>query len=323
MIWVAVFKELQIGNIQDPNKLMKKLYLFGEELRQTFRNLDEDNMSSAYLDHISERNEKTRTIKFDADGLQISFENTQNKTKTSLEQDTKKVELLVTRGTVVETMLSRMELYGESIHLTTGHVTFDAENFKLDIDGNAEFTGSITGGTMKIGTGFAVDSEGNVVIEGDLNVSLLNPTDGVVVGGDVEVEGDEGYGYCTIGGELSGEDAFVYGKLSCSRVKYSSDERLKIGVIDISPVTAEDLLRQMEPVEFVYKASGIRSMGFIAQNMYLGQETAGVNLPLVKRQGRYLKLPYDSYGALYAAVIQENQRRIDAVRQQLEKRKVG
>ncbi len=319
VICVAVFKELNIGNETDLKKIMKTFYRFGEELRFTFRNLDEGNLSKSYLDHMEERAELTRSIKFDAEELQIRFENTADETYSSLEVSAGNVELLVARGKVVETMLSRIELYGEHINLETGRITVDAENFTLDMAGNATFAGAITGGTMTLGEGFAVDATGHAVIEGNLQCNLLNPKKGVVAGGDVEIESSEDYGYCTVGGTLSGEDAFVYGSLSCSKVKYTSDKRAKRDIHKLDCDLVSALLGNIVPVEFDYKRSGMHAMGFVAQEVLRAQIISNADLPLIKRTNSYLKIPYDSYGAVYAAAIQKNQERIDRILEELEK----
>ena len=136
---MSVFKELVLSKEEDKKSLVKKLYRFSEDLKFTLSNLDEDNFSRSFLDWESEKKSLTRTIKHDADGLQIKFEDLEADSYGELEQSAEYIKLLVNRGSVVETMLSRMELYGEHIDLKTGHVTIDANNMKLDAAGNAMF----------------------------------------------------------------------------------------------------------------------------------------------------------------------------------------
>ena len=69
---------------------------------------------------------------------------------TSLEQTREKISLLVDSGDVVNTMLSRMELYGEYITLKTGQVIIQAQNMTLDKAGNAYFSGDIIGGSINM-----------------------------------------------------------------------------------------------------------------------------------------------------------------------------
>lgn len=57
---------------------------------------------------------------------------------------------------------------------------------------------------------------------------------------------------------------------------------------------------------------------YIAQDVYLTQEN-GENALGVNRSGKYLELPYVAYSALYAKGIQENQKRINKLKEQIKK----
>lgn len=303
---MAVFKELIIGKDEKKEELVRKLYRFSEDLRFTLSNLDDDNFSKEFLDLEKMKKGKTAIVKHDSEQLQLRFEDLIKDTYAELDQSEELIKLLVSKGSVVSTMLSRMELYGEHIDLRTGHFTIDANNLKVDAAGNATFTGSITGGSMKIGTGFAVDSSGYSVIQGDLVCNLLNPKNGTTTaGGTVTVEDDDGYGGCTIGGSLTGSDAYIMYSLSCKRVRETSDSRKKM---DVKPLTAD--LDAFAPVSYRFKNSGIRSMGFIAQELK------------TEKTGETLKLEYGQLGAVWAAMIQDNQKHIDAIKKELRRRHV-
>ena len=202
-------------------------------------------------------------------------------------------------------MLSRMELYGEHIDLKTGHVTIDANNMKLDAAGNATFSGTITGGTMHLGNNFAVDASGHAVLQGDLRCNLLNPKKKTTVGGDVTVEGSEGYGYCTVGRTLTGSEAYIVDSLSCKKVTETSDARLKRNVTMLSVPD----LTGISPVSWKFKKTGRKSIGFIAQEL---------DKPV--RKNERLHVEYGEMGAMWAAAIQDNQRRIDRIRRKIEGR---
>lgn len=303
---MALYKEITIAKDDDQKTLVKKLYRFSEDLRFTLSNLDEDNFSRDFLNWKHEREEKTRQMQRDSESMKIRFEDTEKEIYSEISQTEEKINMLVARGSVVATMLSRMSLYGEHIDLKTGHITIDAKNFKLDEEGNATFSGAITGGSMRLGTGFFVDGEGNAVIQGDLVCNLLNPKKGITVGGDVEVEGDEGYGYCTIGGELTGDDAFIMESLSCKRLKETSDARLKEKV---TPLLPPDMSRII-PVSYRFRRSKQKSMGFIAQEL---------EKPVQKKD--HMRVAYGQMGAMWVAAIQENQRRLDRIQKEIERRK--
>ena len=303
---MAVFKELVIGKDEKKGELVRKLYRFSEDLKFTLTNLDEDNFSKEFLNLEKTKKEKIATIKHDSEQLTLRFENLSEDTYAELKQSEESIKLLVSKGSVVSTMLSRMELYGEHIDLRTGHFTIDADNLKVDAQGNATFAGAITGGSMKIGTGFAVDSSGYSVIQGDLVCNLLNPKNGTTTaGGTVTVQDDDGYGGCTIKGTLAGSDAYVMYTLRCKRVKETSDARKKTEVKPLA-VSIKDFI----PVSYRFKKSNIKSMGFIAQELK------------PEKAGEMMKLEYGQLGAVWAAAIQQNQKRIDVMKEELRKRHV-
>ena len=136
---MAVYKPLVLGKDEtDIDKIMSKLYRFSRDLKSTLSNLSlEDNTDASVLDILDSRADKTRKISFSADGLTIDLQDYETGLHTSLEQTSEKISLLVDSGSVVETMLSRMELYGEYITLKTGEVIIQTQNMSLDRNGNA------------------------------------------------------------------------------------------------------------------------------------------------------------------------------------------
>ena len=164
---MAVYKGIQIDRDETVESLMKKLYQYNEDLKFTLSNLDlEDNFSKSTLNRIDARNEKVRELTFDGNGMKIDFENLKTWTETSITQSKESIKLLVDRGKVVETMLTRMEIYGDSIRLKSGQILIDAQNMKLDAAGNATFSGAINGGSIWLGNGkFWVNANGDCYIE--------------------------------------------------------------------------------------------------------------------------------------------------------------
>lgn len=308
---MAVYKDLVVKKEDDLESLMKKLYRWSEELRHTFANLDDDNMGQNYLDHRVQRDDRIREITWSSDGLKIRFENLETQTETSLEQAAEHIKLLVAKGDVVETMLTRMELYAEHIELHTGQVVFDTNNFQLDINGNGTFSGNVTGGTISIGERFAVDALGNAYINGSITVGLLNPRDEVSCG-ELEVDNSDGVVNVVVG-DISCDELYVSEQLSCQRVRFRSDSRLKEDVQTLGYVSR--ILEGIQPVTFRWSGTDRRDLGFIAQDMGVLQG----DLPLVGG-GEYLEIPYASYAALWAAGIQENQIRINALRERVMRR---
>lgn len=70
-------------------------------------------------------------------------------------------------GEVTENLNSELEITGNSISFTTGHLIIDANNVTLDSSGDATFSGKITGGSININDVFTVDSSGNTAITGN------------------------------------------------------------------------------------------------------------------------------------------------------------
>lgn len=216
---MAVYKEITVTKNDDQKSLAKKLYRYSEDLRFTLSNLDEDNFSREFLNWKHEREEKTRQMQRDSEKMKIRFENTEKEIYSEINQTEEEINMLVARGSVVSTMLSRMS--------------------------------------------------------------------------------------CTIGGELTGDDAFVMETLSCKRLKETSDARLKERIKELTPPD----MRRITPVAYRFRKSGQRSMGFIAQEL--------------KRPVRcepHMRVAYGQMGAMWAAAIQENQRRIDRIRKEIERR---
>lgn len=311
---MAVYKELVLDRKeQDPKKLMTKLYRFSEDLRFTLSNLEYgDNLGKNVIDILNERNGRVRKIDFDNEQLEISFRNAETDTYTALKQQADAIELLVEKGGVVNAMMTRMELYKESIHLKTGQVVFDSTNMKIDALGNAEFTGNILGGSININNRFIVYENGDCYIDDALTVSTLNPTRGVYAAG-MEVYNDAGV-INTVTGTVSSWETYVTGILSCNRVRFNSDQRLKDGIREISPEQAADVVRSLTPYSFRFRDSRRESIGYIAQDVY---GSSGQELPMVGRSGRYLQIPYQNYGAVYAAAIQHNQLRIERLKKRV------
>lgn len=131
--------------------------------------------------------------------------------------------MLVATGDVVNEMLTRMEMYGEYIRLTSGHLVIDAENMKLDKPGNAYFSGNITGGSININNRFTVSSSGDVYIDDALTTTTLNPARAIVAA-NMEIYNDDDY-INVIGKAATCSELYVSENLNCRKVRYTSDKR--------------------------------------------------------------------------------------------------
>lgn len=311
---MAVFKPMIIQkNETDIGKVVRQLYRFSEDLKYTISNLSlEDNISNDVLNSITDRNNKVRKIQFSTDALNIEYDDYASSVQTKLSQSSESIQLLVATGNVVHEMLTRMEMYGEYIRLTSGHLIIDAQNMKLDKPGNAYFSGNITGGSININNRFAVSPSGDVYIDDALTTTTLNPAKAIVAA-NMEIYNDDDY-INVIGKAATCSELYVSENLNCRKVRYTSDKRKKQCIKDIEKADFAGLI----PVSYSFRDSGNRAIGYIAQDVYLTQEN-GKNALGVNRSGKYLELPYVVYSALYAKGIQENQKRINKLKEQIKK----
>lgn len=304
---MALFKPIQVTPDMDMKALMKRLYQFNEDLKFTLSNLDlDDNCSKAMLDELDQRNDMIRTIKWDADQLQIRYEDCKTGAITALTQAEDSIELLVDSGKVVETMLSRMEINGESINMTSGHLVIEAQNFTLNKQGDAYFSGTINGGSINIGNGkFIVYPNGDCYIDDELETETLNPSNGIYAA-ELEIYDDEEI-INYVSGQITADECYIIEELNCADVDQRSDGRMKTVIRQVGAEAAWKL----RPRVFSWKASGEREIGFVAQ------EVEAMGLPLVHENQGMKELPYANYVALLAAAVQQNQRRINRIKRRL------
>lgn len=314
---MAVFKPITLKKDESVDEMMTKLYRFSQELKCTLSNLSlDDNVDRTVLDVLEKRNEKTRTINFNADGLLVDLKDYATGMHTSLEQSHKKISLLVQAGGVVDAMLTRMEVYGEGITLKTGQVIIQAENMTLDKGGNAVFSGDILGGSINIVDRFKVYPGGECYIDGTLTTETLNPPAGVYANAlDIFNDNDV---INTVSGTILCDDSYISETLTCRRVNQRSDKTCKKNIKPISAQSAAEALRAILPSRYVFKDSGREGIGCMAQTIYRSQYE---KLPMVARNGKYLELPYSNYGAIYISVIQQNQKRIDLLKKEVQEAK--
>ena len=306
---MALYKPIRIDGDEDIKVLMKKLYRFNEDLRFTMSNLDLADNCPGILEKIDERDDMLRTINWDADQLHIQYDDLETSTTTSLRQSEDAINLLVSRGSVVDTLITRLDVYKESITLKSQQIVIDANNMTLDRAGNTVFTGNVTGGSIYIANGrFWVNQNGDCYIDDELITETLNPSDGIFAA-NLEVYNDEEY-VIYITDTINAGEAYISGELNCRQVRQRSDRRVKKNITGLNQSKCAKIVSQLQPKSFRFIDSGIPSIGFEAQDVYRIQD----DLPLVGRNGAYLEIPYGNCTALLAGAIQDNQRRIDRLK---------
>ncbi len=177
---------------------------------------------------------------------------------------------------------------------------------------------SFTAGSINLGNGaFEVDSNGKMSVSGTNNSSSIGcetlraigaNIDNLVVGGNSEFSGN------VVANDILAE------YIQCTRIYSSdageswSDARLKKDVAEIPTKVCYKIVKNLKPVEFTFKQTGSRHIGFIAQDVAKVLREENVNLPIVGELKGYLTLPYASYVALLAGALQEQGKEIKALR---------
>lgn len=106
-------------------------------------------------------------------------------------------------------------------------------------------------------------------------------------------------------------------EISCTQIYSSmagawwSDRRVKKNVVTIPSKVCMDVVRNLRPVSFEYRDSGMPSVGFIAQEVQQVIERCKIKLPLVSEHEGLLCIPYATYVSLLAGAVQEQQKQID------------
>ena len=233
--------------------------------------------------------------------------------KSSITQTAEQIALKVSKGEVTSQLNSELKITGNSIALTTGHFTINAKNMTLDKNGNATFSGSISGGSINIGNGqFTVDTNGNVVAK-SITASTSNASD--LRGIHIIVTGTVSGNYLDIrsGGTLSGtyDIDTIYSNDVWGQIHDTSDARLKKNVNHINSDIAIKIIKELNPVSFLYKKNDSPGMGFIAQEVKGICDKYGIELPLYEINRGIYSITYTNFISLIISVLQEIMRRMD------------
>lgn len=130
-----------------------------EQIGYCFSNIEpEENFSDqAYVDY-EEKYGSTASLAMSLDGFKQEFND-------AIEEFTRSAEMTLDGAKFKvkkQDLCSEISIQNESISFATGNIVIDTDNFKLNSDGTAVFSGSITGGSININHNFVVDSNGNV-----------------------------------------------------------------------------------------------------------------------------------------------------------------
>ena len=249
--------------------------------------------------------------------------NLENETTSQFTQTAEQISLKVSKGDVTSQLNSELKITGNSIALTTGHFTINAKNMTVDSDGNADFSGSITGatfngGSINIGSGnFTVNSAGSVEAkDAKITASTLSATgivyahNGVVCDGTMNADDIE-----ATNGAI---DDLVSGEIYCSGTvygsdwQYISDKRKKRDIEDLPPETCLNIIKRLRPVAYTLIDNGVRGTGFIAQEVNDISDSMGLDYSIVSYSEKHkmYTISYKNYIAILVGAIQKIQERL-------------
>ena len=101
---------------------------------------------------------KTATIIRNVDEVSATVTDLKTYTEAQIQILSDEISLKVSKGDVS----SELSLEPDKVTLSGNRLIVNSTNFKLDGNGNATFSGNITGGTINIGQNFSVDNAGNM-----------------------------------------------------------------------------------------------------------------------------------------------------------------
>ena len=254
--------------------------------------------------------------------------NLESETSSKFTQTAEQISLKVSKGDVTSQLNSELTITGNSINLTTGHFTINAKNMVVDSQGNADFSGNITGanitgasfngGSINIGSGnFTVSSGGIVEAKNaKITASSLNATGIIYAEDEIQCNGTVEADYIqATGGAI---DDFMSSEIYCSGTvwgsdwQYISDKRRKRNIENLPPDMCLEIINKLRPVAYTLIDNGIRGTGFIAQEVSKISNDMNLDCAIVNYSGKYemYTISYKNYIAILAGAIQEISRRL-------------
>ena len=181
---------------------------------------------------------------------------------------------------------------------------------------------TIKQGSIDLGNGaFKVTQNGVLTLEGTNNSSTIGCE--VLSAGHAEIQGDLNVGS---GAQFTGDVTMIdmsARDIQCNEIYSSvagewwSDRKLKRNIQQIPAKICLEIVRQLRPVSFVFKDNGIRSIGFIAQDVKKILKKMDLDLPIVNKHDGYFCIPYAVYVALLAGAVREQEKEISRIRREM------
>ena len=235
-------------------------------------------------------------------------------------QTAEQISLKVSKGDVTSELNSELTITGNSINLTTGHFTINAANMTVDAQGNATFSGNvtgatITGGSINIGGGkFTVSSAGIVRAEDAvITAATLNATGIIYAEEGISCNGDASFDYIYAG------EIYCPGPIT-GQINDISDRRIKEDISEVPLINCYKIVMGLNPVSFKYKNNQNNGVGLVAQEVLSLMKDLNVDYPLVNydpKRDMYM-IPYGGYISILAGAIQYQDDRLKKMEEKLE-----
>ncbi len=221
-------------------------------------------------------------------------------------QTAEQISLKVSKGDVTSELNSELTITGNSINLTTGHFTINAANMTVDAQGNATFSGNvtgatITGGSINIGGGKFTVSSGGIVRAEDavITAATLNATGIIYAEEGISCNGDASFDYLYAG------EIYCPGPIT-GQINDISDRRIKEDISEVPLINCYKIVMGLNPVSFKYKNNGSNGVGLVAQEVLSLMKDLNMDYPLVNYDSKrdIYMIPYGGYISILAGAIQ-------------------
>ena len=268
---------------------------------------------------------ESTSAQFELTAQQISSEVTrateaEGQLSSRITQTAEQISLKVSKGDVTSELNSELTITGNSINLTTGHFTINAANMTVDAQGNATFSGNvtgatITGGSINIGGGKFTVSSGGIVRAEDavITAATLNATGIIYAEEGISCNGDASFDYLYAG------EIYCPGPIT-GQINDISDRRIKEDISEVPLINCYKIVMGLNPVSFKYKNNQNNGVGLVAQEVLSLMKDLNVDYPLVNydsKRDMYM-IPYGGYISILAGAIQYQDDRLKKMEEKLE-----
>lgn len=256
-------------------------------------------------------NQLSSTITQTAAEIRSEVSDTAAGLQSQITQNANQILLKVSKGDVS----SQLSVETGQVTISSNRLVINSTNFKLDSNGNATFSGAITGGTINTANGkFVVDANGNITISG---ATIDGTTNTSSIGCNVLSANSANMDYLEVNGETILAELYVNGPIRCTQIYSSvagswwSDRRLKHNICQINKNEAIGIIKDLNPVSYVLNNLEIPGAGFIAQEVEEICKKHNSKLPLYDVTNGYYSIPYINFIPLMVIAIQDLQNQID------------